>query len=364
MKRVLLLLGLMLILITACSSEKPITLDLDSKDPIVQEEEDSFQSVHSLKADPSLFHFVGDWLTDSKILYVEKNERLYQVNYFDVETGDSGIIYEDPSFITDIIVHPSQEYILIHTSDQSDVAILKVLTTEGTVIHEMEIASTEITVNWNSVDAQKLLITAFHEDWTFDTFVFNGHTENLYVVTIDDPFPKWAGINQIVSIFYTEHILDGGNLQFLNVENDEITYSESEDIIYFDSYGDRLLTVNAPNNELFTFSMSSFDGQVISEWQMPAVSNYSEWVIPEVEWINENHILFKGAQKGGQLDDIGQSFNLHEWIDGVSSKVMEGMGAEPLKCSPTGKYCLSGYTSEELIEKDTGVKQNWIHFEE
>ena len=363
MKRVVMLLGLMLIFITACSSEKPTTVDVDNEDPILQVEEDSNQSVHSFKANPSFFHFVGDWLTDSKILYVEKNE-IYQVNYFDIETGESGMIYEDTSFITDIIVHPSQEYILIHTSDQSDVASLKVLTTEGAIMHEMEIASTEITVNWNPVDAQKLLITAFHEDWTFDIFIFNGHVENLFIVNIDDPFPKWAGTDQVVSIFFTEHLLDGGNLQFLNVENDEITYSESGDIIYFDTYGDRLLTVKAPVNDLFTFSMSSLDGKVISEWQMPAVSNYSEWVIPEVEWINENHMLFKSAQKSGQLDDIGQSFNLHEWIDGVSSTVMEDMGAEPLKCSPTGKYCLSGYTSEELIEKDTGVKQNWIYFEE
>lgn len=364
MKKLLAVLGLVLIFATACSKDNPIVIEEDNEQPTVHAEEKPDQPIHIFKANPSVFHFVGDWLTDTKILYVEKNGNVYQVNYFDIETGESGFLYEDESFITDIIVHPTKEYILIHTSNQSDAAILKVLTTDGTVIHEMEIASTELSVNWNTVDPQKILITAFHEDWSFDIFVFDGHDENLFIANIDDPFPKWAGADQVASIVYAEHALDGGTLQFLNVSNNRITFSDSEDIVYFDAFGDRLFTAKAPVNELFTFSISSLDGTLISEWQMPAVSNYSEWVIPEVEWIDENHMLFKGAQKGGQLDEIGQAFSLYTWTEEGNSTVMEGMGAEPLKCSPSGKYCLSGYTSEDLIEKSTGEKRTWIQFGE
>ena len=28
-----------------------------------------------------------------------------------------------------------------------------------------------------------------------------------------------------------------------------------------------------------------------SEWTMPAISNYSEWVIPEIDWISDDTVF-------------------------------------------------------------------------
>lgn len=366
MKRLLILLGFLLAFTAACTKAEVVVNENDGEQSPIPDSllEEPTKKIHIFNADPSVFHFVSDWLTDTKILYVEKNNSIYQVKFFDIETGESSLVYEDESFITDVIVHPVEDYLLIHTSNQADAALLKVVSLEGAILHEMEIASSELSVNWNASDSQKILITAFHEDWTFDIFVFDGHDENLSIVDVEDPFPKWAGVNQIASINISEHALNGGKLQFLNLETDEISTSEIDNIVYFDTYGERLFIVTVPKDDLFTFSMNSLVGETISEWQMPAVSNYSEWVIPEVVWINEDYMLFKGTEKSGQLDELGSAYNLYAWEGTDYAKLLEGLGPEPLKCSPSGEYCLSGYTSEELIEKASGDRLEWIKFDE
>ena len=63
----------------------------------------------SLVADPAKFHFVADWLTESKVIYVEKENGLYQVNSFDFESGQTDTLYEDDSIIIDVLIHPSKK---------------------------------------------------------------------------------------------------------------------------------------------------------------------------------------------------------------------------------------------------------------
>ena len=36
----------------------------------------------------------------------------------------------------------------------------------------------------------------------------------------------------------------------------------------------------------------------LSEWTMPAVSNYSEWVFPEIAWISDNTVHYAIASRG------------------------------------------------------------------
>ena len=224
MKRIVILLILALIALTGCTTKKETVEQPEIEKPnepidgpINEPDEENIVSPKPLpifKADPSSFHFIADWLTDSKILYVEKRNGVYQVKSYNLETGESNLVYEDESFITDIIVHPSMNYLLVHTSDQSDLAIVKVISMDGVVRHQVEINSTELAIEWNDLDPEKILFTAFHEDWSFDLFVFDGHTESLSVIEMDDPFPKWIGDSRIANIVFSEHPLDGGKYKF------------------------------------------------------------------------------------------------------------------------------------------------------
>ena len=50
--------------------------------------------------------------------------------------------------------------------------------------------------------------------------------------------------------------------------------------------------------------LSELDGTVHSEWTITCISNYSEWVIPEVEWASNDTVFLRAPEKGGQLDEL------------------------------------------------------------
>lgn len=373
MKKRIILLLLAVIALAGCTMKrekveqpdigKPSEPIVEPIDEIVDENNVSQEPLHIFKADPSSFHFVADWLTDSEILYVEMRSGVYQVKSFNLETGESNLVYEDESYITDIIVHPSLNYLLVHTSDQSDLAVVKVVSMDGVVQHQVEITSTELAIEWNDLDPEKILFTAFHEDWSFDLFVFNGHTEGLSIIEMDDPFPKWIGDNRIANMLFSEHPLDGGEIQFLNIATGATERYSADNVIYFDAYEDNLLIVQSLEADNFTYSLRNGDGTVLAEWIMKPVSNYSEWVVPEVEWINGESFLYKGASRSGQLDELSSEFNLYLQEVGNPKIIIEGLDADSLTCSPSGKRCLNGYTFEEVIDVESGERLNWIEFD-
>ena len=43
---------------------------------------------------------------------------------------------------------------------------------------------------------------------------------------------------------------------------------------------------------------------------LPAVSNYSEWVVPEVGWASSDTVFLRAPETGGQLDELTSPFRL------------------------------------------------------
>ncbi|MFC5603549.1 hypothetical protein [Sporosarcina koreensis] len=364
MKRILYLLLMVIFILSGCSELKgppSVQPDIEEPDKLMTEPDDP-PFPHVFKVDPSNFHFIADWLNDSQILYVEKNDSYYQVKYFDIETGESGSVYEDDAFIIDVLVHPSGDYFLVHTSEHANAAVVKVVGMDGTVQHQVEIDSTELAIEWNRSNPDKILFTAFHEDWSFDLFVFDGLDEHLSLIELDDPFPKWAGDDKIMGMLVEGHPLDGGEVQLFHLETGEIETVGIGNVIYFDAFEDYFIAVQSIDENAFSYSVRRFDGTVVSGWTLPAVSNYSEWVVPTIQWLDNARLIVIGAEKSGQLDEMGAGFNLFLFDEGNPELLMKGLDAGPLKCSPSGKYCLSGYTSDELIDMSTKEKHKWIEF--
>ena len=141
------------LLVTGCTEktneiiESPTAIEKPGNNELIEEEISK-----SLVADPAKFHFVADWLTESKVIYVEKENGHYQVNSFDFESGQTDTLYEDDSMIIDVLIHPSKKYLLLHTSDNAASATVKIVTMDGTVHDEVIVASTELAIEWNDTD--------------------------------------------------------------------------------------------------------------------------------------------------------------------------------------------------------------------
>ncbi|MCM3710895.1 hypothetical protein [Sporosarcina luteola] len=365
MKRIWYLLVVSVFIMSACSEQKEhSSLQPDSEEPSDLVEKPAEPSnPHVFKADPSRFHFIADWLTDTQILYVEKDEGEYKVNYFDIETGESGLVYKDDSFIIDVLVHPSRDYLLVHTSEQANAAVVKVIGMDGTIQHQAEISSTELSIEWSRENPDKILFSAFQEDWSFDLFAFDGLDDSLSIVNFDDPFPKWAGDNKIMGMLFNGHPLDGGEIRLFRLDTEEIETFEIDNAVYNDVFEDSMVVVQVIDPEAFEYTVRNLEGPIVARWTLPAVSNYSEWVTPSIEWLDANRLIVKGAEKSGQLDEMAAGFNLYLFEDGNLELLTKGLDAGPLKCSPSGRYCVSGYMSDELIDMKAKEKYKWIDFD-
>lgn len=365
MKRIWYLLLVSVFIMSACSEKKEqpsVQPDIEEPSNLVEKPAEP-PTPHVFKPDPSNFHFIADWLTDTRILYVEKDEGMYKVNYFDIETGESGFVYKDESFIIDVLVHPSRDYLLVHTSEQANAAVVKVIGMDGTIQHQAEIDSIELSVEWNRANPDKILFSAFQEDWSFDLFVFDGLDDSLSVVNFDDPFAKWAGNDRIMGLLFNGHPLDGGEIRLFQLETEETSTIEMDNVIYHDVFEDSMVVVQVNDQDVFTYTVRNLEGTVIAGWTLPAVSNYSEWVTPEIEWLDVNRLIVKSPEKSGQLDEMASAFNLYLIENGNLEQLTKGLDAGPLKCSPSGRYCVNGYTSDELIDMKTKEKHKWIEID-
>ncbi len=318
----------------------------------------------SLAADPAKFHFVADWLTESKVIYVEKEDGLYQVNSFDFETGQTDTLYEDDSIIIDVLIHPSKKYLLLHTSDNTTSATVKIVTMDGTVQDEVIVASTELAIEWNDTDPSLILLTAFHQDWTFDLFLYNGKIDSLDLLAIEDPFPKWLGEDKIAIGYVEGHVLDGGEIHTYEPLTEKWGQLDISGVVYFDTYEDTLLVVRINEDNEAHYTIKSKDGVVRSEWTMPVISNYSEWVIPAIEWGSNETVFLLAPNEGGQLDELQTPYRLNRVIEGRQDVVADDIIAGVLRCSPSGRKCLTGYSAENLIDVGTAEETQWLIFPE
>ena len=99
---------------------------------------------------------------------------------------------------------------------------------------------------------------------------------------------------------------------------------------------------------------------VSAEWTMPAVSNYSEWVFPEIAWISDNTVVIPSPEEGGQLDNLGERFKLVRVEDGNQEVLMGYIPTGTLHCSPDGGKCLTGYTAETIIDTLKKEGATWL----
>ena len=250
MRRKLFAFSVATLLLTGCTeksndlSEKPVDIEQDTpQESIIEKKYETFI------ADPATFHFTADWLTDSKILFVEKDAGIYQVKSFDFDTGKTETLHEESSIIIELLIHPSKKFLLLHTSDNPTSAKVKILTTDGILQNEIEVASTELAIEWNDLDPSLVLLTAFHQDWTYDLFLFNGQEADFGLLEIEDPFPKWYGDNRIAIGSAENHVLDGGRIQIYMPLTETWDTLDLEGVIYFDTFEDSLLTMQMDDDE-------------------------------------------------------------------------------------------------------------------
>lgn len=359
MKKLSLGLSLLLLLASCSHSSQPeISNVTDETIPI--DEEQVNNAPKSMYVDANHFHFIVDWLSNEEVVYITKEDDLYIINAFNIETSKHRTVFKDSENIVDVLVHPSKDFLLIHTADSSTAAQIKIISMDGKKINEFSIASSEVEIIWNDLDPGLVLLTAFEEDWTYANYIYNGVTDKLETVDLLDPFPKWLGVDKVVSIVNREPSTNKGELAVTHIETQQSESFSQENVIYFDTFEDNLLTVQRVEGEGDIYSIHQMPGELLSTWTMPVDTYDEEYIFPAIKWLSETAILMTSNSYSDQPSDTEGSFQLVHIEDGKAQLIIEDLDAPSLRCSPDGSKCLTGYAFDKMIKPEQNELIDWI----
>ena len=370
MKKVAILI-LCLFFLQACK-EKNIQVEIPNT-PITEEVPQSFPSdvenapslqIPSIQLDRSVFHSVLGWMSDNEILFILMDNEKWTVQSYTLSTEKWKTIYSTTTPIIQGNIHPKKEMILLHTSSNSSSAEVLIIHKDGYVAQSLFFESAEMYMNWHPENPNLIVFSTFYEDWTYDTFIYDGTTQNLESIEVDNPFVKWYDDNRLMVFKWTESSLDGSELYLYSISDKTLEKTSWNHVLDVQNLGASLLymTVNEQLNR-FEYRLEENETDRVYEWNSPAVSNYSEWIVPCMSIIQPDQLMVLQSKKSGNVDTFTDKSELYSIsLDGA--KQLGEMDAGPIDCSPNGAVCLGGYEKEKWIQMEPFKEQIWLDLNE
>jgi hypothetical protein len=309
------------------------------------------------------FDRVVGWVTNEEILYVTRQQSQSSLRLYHTETGESNEITKIVDPIIEVRIHPDLTKLAVVTSSNSLSATIHIFSISGEKIDELTVESSEMYWDWDSSHNDQLFFSAFYEDWTFDSFVYLGKTKEINRIETTDPFGKWGYDSTIQMINWPENdALSGGSLRELNSKTMSFQDSTDSTIIYVESYKEMNLIVRiSEDQQLFLYTVINITDGNSATYEMPAISNYSQWFVPEIDWLDDGTIVTFVAKESGLMDTIPKDFTLVQLTHETTSNTSIWEGPyEPFTCTPSGQLCLVGVELKGILKVGSNVLKPWI----
>jgi len=361
-------------LLFGCETEeidKPSSSKLDSeksiRNQIVSEMEPDTKAIVPLKVKEADFQFIIDWETDETLLFVERKNNQSIVKSYDLFSGVKKQIYVSDEPIVSLQVSPSREYLLIHSAKTAYKALLTVIRLSNQqIMFQEEIESKEIHYEWNRYDETKILVSAFYEDWSFRSYFIDMKKRSLQELNLSQPFAIWLKQSRLL-------YLDWGNddpqitAPLTIYENGTEKHVKKEkEFYYLDGWKNFLLTIapsdKDPSKAIFQFYDQKL--QPLYSFEIPHLSDFSGWVIPNYDMVGENFFIIE-PKKSGEADLYHDGFQLvkRNIKSGKEEVILKSVENAPLLCSPKGKSCITGNMFEHIILINEKKMTSAIDFE-
>lgn len=312
------------------------------------------------------FDCVIGWLSDEEILYITRQQSDYQINSYHIETGANKIIFTISEPIIEARIHPNLSKIAIVTSSNSLSASIHFYSLAGQELDKLTIESSELYWDWHPTQADEIFFSAFYEDWTFDSFVYSSGTKEMKRFETNDPFGKWGKESSIYTINWPENdSLSGGTLREVNTVTMKEAESDATNIIHVSATNDVEVRVSiSDDQQKFLYTLIRYRDGKSTTFELPAISNYSQWFVPEIEWLSDGTMLTYEASQSGLMDDIPSDFDLVQLSITEPMKTILKGPYESFSCNPSGQYCLTGVQLENLLKVKSGETLPWITLQE
>ncbi|MFT9597820.1 hypothetical protein [Mesobacillus sp.] len=313
------------------------------------------------------FYKSAGWLSDTEILYISNKGESTSILYsYNLGTGKASLLYRSEQPIITAIPSPEKTKVMIHSA-ASEEGTLTVIDLSGKEMYSTSIQSYELTFEWNPFDENLLVVSAFTEDWAFNSYLLDLRDNNLKEIKLPEPFVRWISEDNLV---YQEWDEDGISLKaplrtFSLKENK--TKTILEDVYQFDSQGPYLMTVKVneeENQESGLYAFFRNGDKSVGSIEVPLLTSFSGWVVPFYDLMeNGKNLIYLRATGQGEADLYDGGFDLMRYhIDtGNEEVIINEMANEPLSCSPSGEMCLYGFQFDKLLNIETNEVIDLVH---
>ena len=318
----------------------------------------------SVLLDNNAFHSVVGWISNEDIVFIIVEKGQWLVRTYSISTNSWKTLYTTTTPVIQATIHPSKEMILLHTSKDSSTAEIQFLHKNGYIIQSLSFESAEIYMDWHPTNSNLVVFTTFYEDWTYNTFVYDGATQDLKSIEIENPFAKWYDEENLMVFRWSDSGLDGSELLLYSNKDGTLKATGKERILDATNIGEALLYIHVnEENKQFEYHLEDLKGNEKFEWVTPAVSNYSEWIIPSLSIVSPKTFILLNAKESRNQDDPSQMSILSK-ISLEGQQILGEIEEQPISCSPNGDICLGGYAKENWIQIEPTEVDKWIFLNE
>ncbi|MBY0096382.1 hypothetical protein [Mesobacillus maritimus] len=301
------------------------------------------------------FSEVAGWLTDDTILYITNLHKGSNLYTYHLSSGVSSLFYQSDVPVVSADISPLRDKVFIHAAPTSYQAEVIVVDINGETLSQAKIDSFELAYEWNFENEEEVLLSAFNEDWSFNTYVLNIPKSSLTEVPLPEPFIVWPKAKEMLYLKWDENGLNlNAPLIKRNLENKkEATLMNS--VHHIDSSKEYILAISTSEQDSkeSIYSIMNTDFEKISEFEVYHLTAFSSWLVPFYDFIDrEEKIIYLHPVRSGEADLYDEGFVLTEYSFETKKgkQLLNDLENEPISCSPNGTLCLYGYQFEKLID--------------
>ncbi|WP_071460121.1 YqgU-like beta propeller domain-containing protein [Bacillus massilinigeriensis] len=341
--------------------EKAVPQETEGKPKTGQEKKMEYEPVLPIKDFEGEFNKAVGWLNAETILFYTGMGESDNVYSYNLRTGRMELLTASEEPIAGITISPSRSRILIHSAPSTYESIVTVIDLDGDIQYKGKIGSTELAYEWNQYDENNIMFTAFDESWNYKSYLLDVEKKDLQPVSMPQPFSWWINKEELVFLDWDK---DSPSLSAPVVKLVPSSKEKEEllpAVYYADAAKNFFLAVTPYLNEPGIAEYQLYDNKQkrIANIKVPQLSNFSGWVVPYYDY-NEEKELFRylSPKESGEADYYDKGFHLMEYNMKTKEqrKMLELESNEPLSCSLSGSFCLTGYNLEKLLnikKKDT-----------
>lgn len=305
------------------------------------------------------FSKASGWLSNTEILYISnKNESSSILYSYSLITGQSTMLYKSGQPIITAEISPKKDKVMIHSS-ASEEGVLTVIDLSGKELYSGKIESYELTFEWNPFNDDLLIVSAFTEEWDFNTYLLDLKENSLKELQLPEPFVRWISEDMLVYQQWDENEISlKAPLKSFSISGNH-SKTLFEDVYQFDSLGKYLLTIEVAEGEnpglgLYTFTREGIHSA--GSLTAPLLTSFSGWVVPFYDLMDDGKaFMYLRAKEQGEADLYEGGFDLMKYQFGEDKEemVFSELANEPLSCSPSGEMCLYGFQLERVMNINT-----------